>query len=113
MPLCYWLNPVEIDHTVNKDIVSKDLTNDKGANPQSQKEKELVLQPKKVSFCAPGYLGPYRSDPNFTRGKKLSTVAMKSIPHSTYVDPVQSSIQNNQFVVAKRKVTKRVDRSKP
>ena len=45
--------------------------------------------------------------------KKLSTVAMKSIPHSTYVDPVQSSIQNNQFVVAKRKVTKRVDRSKP
>ena len=60
------LNSVEIDHTVNKDIVSKDLTNDKGANTQSQKEKELVLQPKKVSIYAPGYLGPYRSDPNFT-----------------------------------------------
>ena len=41
----------------------------------------------------------------------MSTVAAKSIPHSAYVDPVQSSIQNDQIVVAKRKVTKRVDRS--
>ena len=40
-------------------------------------------------------------------------MAVKSIPHSTYADPVQSSIQNNQFVVAKRKVTKRVNRSRP
>ena len=40
-------------------------------------------------------------------------MAVKSLPHGTYADPVQSSIQNNQFVVAKRKVTKRVDRSKP
>ena len=43
----------------------------------------------------------------------MSTVAAKSVPHSTYVDPVQSSIQNDQIVVAKRKVTKRVDRSLP
>ena len=43
----------------------------------------------------------------------MSTVATKCIPHSTYVNPVQSSLQNDQFVVAKRKVTKRVDRSLP
>ena len=43
----------------------------------------------------------------------MSTVATKHIPHITYVNPVQSSLQNDQFVVAKRKVTKRVDRSLP
>ena len=63
------LNPVEVDHTANKAIVSKDLTINKGANSQSQKEKEIVLQSEKVSICAPGYLGPYRSDPTFTHGK--------------------------------------------
>ena len=73
----------------------------------------MAFQPEKVSNCAPGYLGPYRSDPNFTRGKKLGTVAVKSIPQSSYADPVQSSIQNDRFVVARRKVTKRVDRSLP
>ena len=107
------LNPVEVDHNVSKAIVPKDLTIDKGAKSQSLKEKKIVLQPEKVSNCAPGYLGPYRSDPNFTHGKKLGTVAVKSIPQSSYTDPVQSSIQIDQFVVAKRKVTKRVDRSMP
>ena len=100
------LNSVEVDHTANKAIVSKDLTINKGANSQSQKEKEIVLQSKKVSICAPGYLEPYRSDPTFTCGKKLGTVAVKSIPQSNYADPVLSSIQNDQIVVAKRKVTK-------
>ena len=106
------LNPVEVDHTVDKATAPKGLTINKRVDAQSKKENQIVLQPEKVSICAPGYLGPYRSDPNFTQGKKLSTVAVKSLPHSTYVDPVQSSIQNNQFVVAKRKVTKRVDRSR-
>ena len=45
--------------------------------------------------------------------KKLGTVAVKSIPQSNYADPVLSSIQNDKFVVAKRKVTKQVDRSLP
>ena len=63
------LNPVEVDHTVSKAIVPKDLTFNKEANAQSLKEKEIVFQPKKVSNCAPVYLGPYRSDPNFTCGK--------------------------------------------
>ena len=40
-------------------------------------------------------------------------MAVKSRPQSNYADPVLSSIQNDQIVVAKRKVTKRVDRSLP
>ena len=40
-------------------------------------------------------------------------MATKGIPHSTYVDPIQSSIRNDQIVVAKRKVTKCIDRSLP
>ena len=36
----------------------------------------------------------------------MSTVTAKS---STHMDPIQSSIQNDQIVVAKKKVTKRVD----
>ena len=63
-------NPVEVDHTVNKDIVSKDLTIGKGQNSQSQKEREIVLQTEKVPICTLGYLGTYRSDPKFTHGKK-------------------------------------------
>ena len=106
------LNPVEVDHTVNKDIVSKDLTIGKGENSQSQREKEIVLQTEKVPICTPGYLGPYRSDPNFNCGKKVNTVAVRSLPQCNYAT-VQSSLQNDQFVVAKRKETKRVDRSLP
>ena len=36
---------------------------------------------------------------------------MVTAKSSTHVDPIQSSIQNDQFVVAKKKVTKRVDQS--
>ena len=40
----------------------------------------------------------------------MGTMAVKSWPQSIYADPVhESSIQNNQFVVARKKVTKRVD----
>ena len=107
------LNLVEVDHTVTKATAPEDLTTNKRVDMQNEKENQIIPPPEKVSICAPGYLGPYRSDPNFTRGKKLSTVATKCIPHSTYVNPVQSSLQNDQFVVAKRKVTKRVNRSLP
>ena len=83
-----------------------------GAISHSLKEKEIAFQPEKVPNCAPGYLGPYRSDPNFTCGKKMGTMAVKSIPQNSYADPIhESSIQNNQIVVARKKVTKRVDRS--
>ena len=107
------LNPVEVNHMVTQAIAPKDLTIDKKGDMQSEKENQIILPPEKVTICAPGYLGPYRADPNFTQGKKLSTVAAKSIPHSAYVDPVQSSIQNDQIVVAKRKVTKWINRSLP
>ena len=51
------LNPVEVDHTVSKAIVPKDLAVDSGTNPQSLKEKEMVVHPEKVSNCALGVLG--------------------------------------------------------
>ena len=60
------LNPVEVDHMVNKATAPKDLTIDKRVDVQSKKENQIILPPEKVSICAPGYLGPYRSDPNFT-----------------------------------------------
>ena len=43
----------------------------------------------------------------------MSIVAVRTIPQSDYADPVLSSIQNDQFVVAKRKVIKCIDRSLP
>ena len=107
------LNQVAADHTVTKTTAPKDITVDKKLDAQSEKENQMILPLEKVSSCDPGYLGPYRSQPNFTQGKKLSTVAAKSIPHSTYVDSVQSSIQNDQIVVVKKKVNKRIDRSQP
>ena len=58
------LNPVEVDHMVTKAIAPKDLTIDKKVDMQSEKENQIILPPEKV--CALGYLGPYRSDPNFT-----------------------------------------------
>ena len=107
------LNPVEVDHTVSKAIVPQDLTINMGTNSQSLKEKEIVVHPEKISNCPLGYLGPYWSDLNFTCGKKMGTVAVKCMPQSSYADPIQSSIQNDRFVVARKKVTKRVDRSLP
>ena len=60
------LNPVEVKHRVAKAIAPKDLTIDKKVDTQSEKENQIILPPEKVSICAPRYLGPYRSDPNFT-----------------------------------------------
>ena len=68
---------------------------------QSEKENQII--PEKISVDTIRYLGPYRSDSNFTGGKKLSTVTARS---RTYVNPIQTSIQNDQITVAKRKVTK-------
>ena len=60
------LNPIEVDHMVAKTTAPKDLTIDKKVDMQSEKENQIILPPEKVSICALGYLGPYRSDPNFT-----------------------------------------------
>ena len=44
----------------------------------------------------------------------MGTVAVKNWPQSIYADPVHdSSIQNNQFVGARKKFTKRIDQSQP
>ena len=63
------LNPVEVDHTVDRVTAPSDLTTIRKVDMQSEKENQIILSSEKVSSCAPGYLGPYRSDPNFTRGK--------------------------------------------
>ena len=56
------MNPVEADHMVTKATAPKDVTVDKKLDMQSEKGNQI----EQVSICAPGYLGPYRSDPNFT-----------------------------------------------
>ena len=61
------LSPVEVNHTIAKAIAPKELTINKKIDMQSEKENQIILPPEKVSICAPGYLGPYRSDPNFTQ----------------------------------------------
>ena len=79
-----------------------------GMNVDTENENKNHSIPKKNTFSTMGYLGPYRSNPNFTRGRKLSIGTAKS---STPKVNIQTSFLNNQFVVAKKKVTKRVDRS--
>ena len=59
------LNPVAADHTVTKTAAPKDIT-DKKLDTKSKKENQIILPLEKVSSCDPGYLGPYRSHPNFT-----------------------------------------------
>ena len=58
------LNPVEVDHTVDKVTAQKDLTCSEKVDMQSEKEIQII--PEKVSIDTKGYLGSYRSDPNFT-----------------------------------------------
>ena len=108
------LNPVNANNTVSKAVIPKGLTIELGATSKSPKGKELAPQPEKVPNCALGYLGPYRSDPNFTHGKKIGPMVAKNQPQSIYPDPVHNySTQNNQFLVARKKQTKRVDHSQP
>ena len=74
----------------------------------TENENENHIIPKKSSVSTKGYLGPYRSNPNFTQGRKLSIGTAKS---STSKVNIQTSFLNDQIVVANKKVTKRVDRS--
>ena len=100
------LNPVNASNTVSKAEIPKCLTIELGATSKSLEGKELELapQPEKVPNCALGYLEPYRSGPNFTRGKKIGPVVAKNQPQSIYPDPVHNySTQNNQFLVARKK----------
>ena len=101
------LNPLEVDHMVISRLAApRDLTLSEKIDMQNEKENQII--PEKSSSDTTGYLGPYRSDPNFTRGKKLSNTTARS---RTHMNPIHTSIQNDQIVVAKKKVTKWVDHS--
>ena len=41
------LNPVEVDHTVSKAVIPKDLAVEMGAISQILKEKEIASQPER------------------------------------------------------------------
>ena len=93
------LQPLEVDHTVNNKLVAqKDLALSEKVDRQNDKENQII--PDKSSTNTTGYLGPYRSDPNFSQGKKVSTVTSRS---KTHVNPIHTRIQNDQIVVAKRR----------
>ena len=99
------LHPLEVDHTVNNELLAqKDLMHSNKVDTENENENQII--PGKSSISTMGYLGPYRSNPNFTRGKKLSTGAVKS---RTPMNNIQTSFQNDQVVVVKKKVTKRID----
>ena len=53
-------------------------------------------------------LGPYRTNPNFTQGRKLNNKAVKT---SISKVNIQTRFLNDKIVVARKKITKRVDRS--
>ena len=74
------LNPVNSNNTVSEAVIPQGITDELGPTSKSPKGKELAIQPEEVPNCAPGYLGPYRSDPNFTCGKKIGPVVAKNIP---------------------------------
>ena len=81
------LHPLEVDHTVNNGLLAQnDLMRSKNVDMKNEKENQTI--PGKSSISTMGYLGPYRSNPNFTRGKKLSTVTAKS---STPMNNIQTS----------------------
>ena len=69
---------------VDKVTAQKDLTLSEKVDMCSEKENQIIPPSEKVSINTTGYLGPYRSDPNFTRGKKLRTVTARS---STHLEP--------------------------
>ena len=101
------LQPIEVGPTVNNELVAQnDIKHCK--NIETENDSVNYSIPKKSSASTTEYLGPYRSNPNFTQGKKLSIEAAKS---STLKVKIQTSFLNDKIVVARKKVTKRVDRS--
>ena len=114
------LNPInsnntisEVTNTISEVAIPQGLAAELRPPSKSPEGKELAPQPEKVPNCAPGYLGPYRSEPNFTHGKRIGPVVAKNHPQSIYPDSVHiSSTPNHQIVVAKKKQTKRFDHSR-
>ena len=108
------LNPVNSNNTISEVVIPQGLIAELEPPSKSPEGKELTPQPEKVPNCALGYLGPYRSDPSFTCGKKIGPFVAKNHPQTIHPDTVNNpSAPNYQFLVAKKKQTKRVDCSKP
>ena len=81
------LHPLEVENTVNNELLAqKDLMC--GENVDTENENENHIIPKKSSVSTTGCLGPYRSNPNFTQGRKFSTGTAKS---STPMNNIQTS----------------------
>ena len=83
------LNLVNSDNTISEVVIPQGLTTELGPPSESPEGKELAPQPEKVPNCAPGYLGPYRSDPSFTCDKKMGPIVAKNHPQTIHPDPVQ------------------------
>ena len=93
------VHPLEVGPTINNELVAQShIKCLEGINTENDNVNYKI--PKKSSANTTKYVGPYRSNPNFTRGKKLSTR-----------NNIRTSFQNDQIAVVKKKVTKRVDRS--
>ena len=108
------LSSVEVDNIVSKAVTPKDLTIEMGAISQNLEEKEIASQPEKDPNCAPGYLGPYRSGPNFYSWQKNGNCGCKE-PTPKYLCRSLSMIlafKINWFVVARKKINKE-NRPKP
>ena len=101
------LQPLEVGHMANNELVAQnDIKCCKNIDTENVNVNYSI--PKKSSASVMEYLGPYRTNPNFTRGKKLSNKAVKT---STSKVNIQTSFLNDKIVVARKKVTKGVDRS--
>ena len=92
------LQPLEIGHMVKNDIEHCENIDTENVNVNRISENSVVME----------HLGPYRADPNFTQGRKLSNKAIKT--SSSKVN-IQTRFSNNKIVVARKKNMKRVDRS--
>ena len=102
------LNPINSNNTTSEAAIPQGLTAELRPPSKSPERKVLPPQLEKVPNCTPGYLGPYRTDPNFTCSKKIGPMVAKNHPQSIYPDSVQNfSTPNNQILVAKKKQMKR------
>ena len=85
----------EVTNTISEVAIPQGLAAELRPPSKSPEGKELAPQPEKVPNCALGYLGPYRSDPNFTHGKKIGPMVAKNHPQSIYPDSVHNSSAPN------------------
>ena len=84
------LQPLEIGHMVKNDIEHCESIDTENVIVNRISENSVVME------C----LGPYRADPNFTWGWKLSNKAIKT---SSLKVNIQTRFSNDKIVVARKK----------